>query len=88
VFGVAARTREGASPVTLALVGAALDASLGAVTAGLQQKKVVEGNLWKDLSAVKAGKSYDVPAEVWMTGIGVTAANKILDDIQSHLITA
>jgi hypothetical protein len=29
-----------------------------------------------------------VPAEVWMTGIGVTAANKILDDIQSHLITA
>ncbi|GIF52156.1 iron complex transport system permease protein [Asanoa ferruginea] len=35
VFGVAARTREGASPVTLALVGAALDASLGAVTAGL-----------------------------------------------------
>ncbi|HEV7707395.1 MAG TPA: iron ABC transporter permease [Asanoa sp.] len=35
VFGVAARTREGSSPVTLALVGAALDASLGAVTAGL-----------------------------------------------------
>ncbi|MEV4617765.1 iron ABC transporter permease [Asanoa sp. NPDC049573] len=35
VFGVAARAREGASPVTLALVGAALDASLGAVTAGL-----------------------------------------------------
>jgi iron complex transport system permease protein len=35
VFGVAARTRDGASPVTLALVGAALDASLGAITAGL-----------------------------------------------------
>jgi iron complex transport system substrate-binding protein len=53
-----------------------------------QQKKVTDGALWKDLSAVKAGKAYDVPAEVWMTGIGVTAANKILDDIQRHLLTA
>jgi iron complex transport system substrate-binding protein len=53
-----------------------------------QQKKVTDGALWKDLSAVKAGKAYDVPAEVWMTGIGVTAANKILDDIQNHLLTA
>ncbi|MFK3984056.1 FecCD family ABC transporter permease [Micromonospora sp. NPDC050397] len=35
VFGIATRTRDGASPVTLALVGAALDASLGAVTIGL-----------------------------------------------------
>ncbi|GIJ74597.1 hypothetical protein Voc01_095140 [Virgisporangium ochraceum] len=34
VFGIAARTRDSASPVTLTLVGAALDASLGAVTAG------------------------------------------------------
>jgi len=35
VFGIAHRTREGASPVTLALVGVALDASLGAVVIGL-----------------------------------------------------
>jgi iron complex transport system permease protein len=35
VFGIANRTRDGASPVTLALVGAALDASLGAVVVGL-----------------------------------------------------
>jgi iron complex transport system permease protein len=35
VLGFAARTRDSASPVTLTLVGAALDASLGAVTAGL-----------------------------------------------------
>ncbi|MEU5724497.1 iron ABC transporter permease [Micromonospora sp. NPDC047738] len=35
VFAVANRTREGASPVTLALVGAALDASLGAVVYAL-----------------------------------------------------
>ncbi|MFG2057339.1 FecCD family ABC transporter permease [Micromonospora sp. NPDC048930] len=35
VFAVANRTREGASPVTLALVGAALDASLGAIVYAL-----------------------------------------------------
>ncbi|MER5701485.1 iron ABC transporter permease [Micromonospora sp. NPDC002296] len=35
VFAVANRTREGASPVTLALTGAALDASLGAVVYAL-----------------------------------------------------
>ncbi|XVU28936.1 ABC transporter substrate-binding protein [Actinoplanes sp. CA-054009] len=54
-------------------------------TAEAQKKKVVDGKLWKDLSAVKAGKAYDVPAEVWMTGIGVTAAGKILDDLQQRL---
>ncbi|MEU8262062.1 iron ABC transporter permease [Micromonospora sp. NPDC048999] len=35
VFTVANRTRDGASPVTLALVGAALDASLGAIVYAL-----------------------------------------------------
>lgn len=57
-------------------------------TAQSQEKKVVDGALWKDLSAVKAGMAHDVPAEVWMTGIGVTAANKILDDVQKYLLTA
>ncbi|MBF9134377.1 iron ABC transporter permease [Plantactinospora sp. S1510] len=35
VFGIANRAREGASPVTLALVGVALDASLGAMVIAL-----------------------------------------------------
>ncbi|WP_460916142.1 FecCD family ABC transporter permease [Plantactinospora veratri] len=35
VFGIANRAREGASPVTLALVGVALDASLGATVIAL-----------------------------------------------------
>ncbi|GAA1873826.1 ABC transporter substrate-binding protein [Asanoa iriomotensis] len=54
-------------------------------TAQGQQKKVTDGQLWKDLGAVKAGKAWDVDPETWMTGIGVTAANKILDDLQTHL---
>ncbi|MFI6762055.1 ABC transporter substrate-binding protein [Micromonospora sp. NPDC050417] len=53
-----------------------------------QQAQVTAGNLWKNLSAVKAGKAYTVEDETWMTGIGVTAAGKILDDVQKYLIAA
>ncbi len=50
-----------------------------------QRTTVTAGNLWKELSAVKAGKVYPVADETWMTGIGVTAANRILDDLDKHL---
>ncbi|GLH96862.1 ABC transporter substrate-binding protein [Phytohabitans aurantiacus] len=50
-----------------------------------QQATVTAGNLWRGLSAVKAGKAYPVTDETWMTGIGVTAAGKILDDLEKHL---
>lgn len=50
-----------------------------------QRTTVTAGNLWKELSAVKAGTVYPVTDETWMTGIGVTAANKILDDLQKNL---
>ncbi|MCM0677245.1 iron-siderophore ABC transporter substrate-binding protein [Micromonospora phytophila] len=50
-----------------------------------EQAKVTGGTLWKGLSAVKANKAHVVSDEVWMTGIGVGAANKILDDLEKHL---
>lgn len=50
-----------------------------------QRTTVTAGNLWKELSAVKAGKVYPVTDETWMTGIGVTAASRILDDLEKHL---
>ncbi|OJF11316.1 ABC transporter substrate-binding protein [Couchioplanes caeruleus] len=50
-----------------------------------QQTAVTAGPLWKNLGAVKAGKAHVVPDETWMTGIGVTAAGKILDDLEKHL---
>ncbi|MEH1166168.1 iron-siderophore ABC transporter substrate-binding protein [Micromonospora sp. CPCC 205539] len=53
-----------------------------------EQAKASGSTLWKGLSAVKAGKAYPVSDEVWMTGIGVTAANKILDDLQKNLPAA
>ncbi|SDY94814.1 iron complex transport system substrate-binding protein [Micromonospora pattaloongensis] len=53
--------------------------------AAAEQAKVTAGGLWKNLSAVKAGKAHVVEDEIWMTGIGVTAAGKILDDLEKYL---
>lgn len=53
--------------------------------AAAEQAKITAGSLWQGLSAVKAGKAHVVSDETWMTGIGVSAANKILDDLEKHL---
>ncbi|MFI7428924.1 ABC transporter substrate-binding protein [Micromonospora sp. NPDC049836] len=53
--------------------------------AAAEQTKVTGGTLWQGLSAVKAGKAHVVSDETWMTGIGVGAANKILDDVVKYL---
>ena len=50
-----------------------------------EQAKVTGGTLWKGLSAAKAGKTHVVSDEIWMTGIGVGAANRILDDLEKYL---
>ncbi|MGW3243913.1 ABC transporter substrate-binding protein [Streptomyces sp. NPDC001070] len=45
-----------------------------------------QGNpLWKNLKAVKDGHAFDVPDETWYLGLGVTAANAVLDDLEKHL---
>ncbi|MET8866198.1 iron-siderophore ABC transporter substrate-binding protein [Nonomuraea sp. NPDC004580] len=49
------------------------------------QAEVTGGPLWKNLGAVKSGNAHNVDDEIWMTGIGVTAAGKILDDLDKHL---
>lgn len=41
--------------------------------------------LWKKLDAVKKGQAKDVPDETWYLGLGVTAANEVLDDLRSTL---
>ncbi|MFG3714422.1 ABC transporter substrate-binding protein [Micromonospora sp. NPDC047730] len=53
--------------------------------AAAEQAKVTGGTLWKALPAVKAGKAHVVSDEIWMTGIGVGAANKIVDDLERYL---
>jgi iron complex transport system substrate-binding protein len=49
------------------------------------QAEVTGGPLWKNLKAVKSGNAHNVDDEIWMTGIGVTAAGKILDDLDKYL---
>lgn len=42
--------------------------------------------LWGQLSAVRAGDVYEVPDDRWMLGIGIGAANLVLDDIEALLL--
>ncbi|MEE1818384.1 iron-siderophore ABC transporter substrate-binding protein [Streptomyces sp. SP18ES09] len=42
--------------------------------------------LWRNLQAVKAGHAKDVPDETWYLGLGVTAANSVLDDLRADLV--
>ncbi|GAB3963386.1 iron-siderophore ABC transporter substrate-binding protein [Actinoallomurus acanthiterrae] len=49
-------------------------------------KSKAQGNpLWKNLKAVKDGHAYDVPDETWYLGLGVTAADAVLTDLQKYL---
>ncbi|WP_069159987.1 ABC transporter substrate-binding protein [Nocardia altamirensis] len=42
---------------------------------------VTTSPIWRDLAAVKDGKAIDVSDEIWMSGIGVQAADKMLADV-------
>ncbi|MFF8908710.1 ABC transporter substrate-binding protein [Streptomyces olivaceoviridis] len=49
-------------------------------------KSKAQGNpLWKNLKAVKDGHARDVPDETWYLGLGVTAADSVLDDLRTYL---
>ncbi|MFI1098477.1 iron-siderophore ABC transporter substrate-binding protein [Streptomyces sp. NPDC020917] len=49
-------------------------------------KSKAQGNpLWKNLKAVKDGHAHDVPDETWYLGLGVTAADSVLDDLTTYL---
>ena len=49
------------------------------------KSKAQSNPLWKNLKAVKDGHAFDVPDETWYLGLGVTAADAVLDDLQKHL---
>ncbi|MFD4246600.1 ABC transporter substrate-binding protein [Streptomyces sp. NPDC058525] len=42
--------------------------------------------LWKNLGAVQQGHAKGVPDETWYLGLGVTAADKVLDDLRGFLV--
>lgn len=49
------------------------------------QTKAVRSGLWKGIKAVQEKKAFPVSDELWIQGIGYTAANKILDDLSGKL---
>ncbi|SHM31118.1 ABC transporter substrate-binding protein [Streptomyces yunnanensis] len=50
-----------------------------------KEAQITAGPLWKNLRAVKDGRSIRVDDQLWIQGIGYTAADKILDEIQQRL---
>ncbi|MET9516523.1 iron-siderophore ABC transporter substrate-binding protein [Streptomyces sp. NPDC002994] len=50
------------------------------------QDKAEDNALWKKLGAVKKGQAKDVPDETWYLGLGVTAADEVLDDLRGYLV--
>ncbi|MZD06879.1 ABC transporter substrate-binding protein [Streptomyces sp. SID5785] len=50
-----------------------------------QVTRTTTSGLWKNLRAVKNGKVFQVDDELWIQGIGYTAANHILGELQTDL---
>lgn len=50
-----------------------------------KETEVTTGPLWKHLPAVGAGRVHRVDDELWYQGIGYTAADKVLDELQQDL---
>lgn len=51
------------------------------------QPQVVASQLWQNLDAVERGDVHQVPDDYWMLGIGIQAANLVLDDLEKYLLT-
>ncbi|MFI9200625.1 ABC transporter substrate-binding protein [Streptomyces sp. NPDC053048] len=51
-----------------------------------KQSAAEENPLWKNLKAVKDGQAKPVKDETWYLGLGVTAANSVLDDLRGFLV--
>lgn len=47
---------------------------------------VTDSQLWQRLDAVQSGNVHFVPDSHWMVGIGIGAANHVLDDMESRLV--
>ncbi|MCK7627751.1 iron-siderophore ABC transporter substrate-binding protein [Streptomyces sp. RS10V-4] len=50
-----------------------------------KEAQITAGPLWQHLKAVRTGKALRVDDQLWIQGIGYTAANKILDELQQRL---
>ncbi|WP_435846271.1 ABC transporter substrate-binding protein [Streptomyces diacarni] len=49
------------------------------------EKKAVASPLWKNMRAVQNDRAFHVEDELWIQGIGYTAADRILDELEADL---
>jgi len=49
------------------------------------QQEITTDPLWSKLDAVRQDSVYEVSDDLWMLGIGPTAANGVVDDLETHL---
>ncbi|MGH3729618.1 MAG: ABC transporter substrate-binding protein [Micromonosporaceae bacterium] len=52
---------------------------------GTKQGQITDGALWQKLGAVSDKRAIEVSDDLWYLGIGVGAADKILDELGTHL---
>lgn len=50
------------------------------------QQKITSDPLWRKLEAVRESRVYEVSDDLWMLGIGYTAANGVVDDLEKYLV--
>jgi len=50
------------------------------------KQKIVSDPLWQKLEAVREGRVYEVSDDLWMLGIGYTAAGGVIDDLEKYLV--
>ncbi|MBT2391155.1 iron-siderophore ABC transporter substrate-binding protein [Streptomyces sp. ISL-1] len=53
-----------------------------------KQTQTLGSGLWKNLPAVRNGRAFQVDDQLWIQGIGYTAAGKILDELRGDLLKA
>jgi iron complex transport system substrate-binding protein len=50
------------------------------------KQKITSDPLWQKLDAVQEGRVYEVSDDLWMLGIGYTAAKGVVDDLTKYLV--
>ncbi|TCJ13059.1 iron-siderophore ABC transporter substrate-binding protein [Rubrobacter taiwanensis] len=48
--------------------------------------EITSDPLWRQLEAVREGRAYRVSDDLWMLGIGYTAANGVIDDLERYIL--
>ncbi len=50
------------------------------------QQNITSDQLWRKLEAVEQGRVHEVSDDLWMLGIGYTAAGGVVDDLNQYLV--